>query len=379
MPLPAGVTTRTYSGTIVGLDGTNTTGTLEFRQPHPIRDLDNNVVVGPRKPLTATVTAGAFTIALPRSDWPYIVRIDTDAIKDVYTLTVGTDATTPIEFADTYGTDAPTDLVEFYALLHHAHSLDNLTDVNTTGATDGQVLGRVAGTWTAITPLGGGAGVPDTRQILAGTGLTGGGDLTADRTLAVQYGTTVGTAAQGNDPRLSDPRTPTAHTHTIAEVTGLQAELDATPPRLIVRQAYITSGNVTLPNTSGTWQPLDGFQLAIPAAAGDYVELGAHGMRNNTETGFLDIAVLAGGSIVRYLATGTNSPAVEGDPGWYPTGPAAPFPNQAAPRGFTVTAGDLNAGNVTFAVVAKAAGAGTLYASADFPFYWQAKNHGPVD
>lgn len=228
-------------------------------------------------------------------------------------------------------------------------------------------------------PVAGAGGVPTTRQVIAGTGLAGGGDLSTDRTFTVQYGSTAGTAAQGNDSRLSDARTPTAHTHAMADVTGLQEVLADIPARLIVRQAYITSGNATLPNTAGAWQILSGFQLAIPAAVGDYVELGAHGMRNNTETGFLDVAVVSGATIVRYLATGSASPAVEGDPGWYPTGPAAPFPNQAAPRGFTVTSGDLNGGNVTFAVVVKAAGAGTLYASTDFPFYWQAKNHGPVD
>lgn len=46
-------------------------------------------------------------------------------------------------------------------------------------------------------------------QINAGNGLTGGGDLTANRTLSVVYGTTSNTAAQGNDSRLSDSRTPT--------------------------------------------------------------------------------------------------------------------------------------------------------------------------
>lgn len=51
-----------------------------------------------------------------------------------------------------------------------------------------------------------GSGVPSTRQIIAGTGLTGGGTLAADRTLAVSYGTTSGTAARGNDSRLSDDR-----------------------------------------------------------------------------------------------------------------------------------------------------------------------------
>ena len=53
--------------------------------------------------------------------------------------------------------------------------------------------------------------VPTARTITAGTGLTGGGDLSADRTLTVTYGTTAGTAAAGDDARLSDARTPTAH------------------------------------------------------------------------------------------------------------------------------------------------------------------------
>lgn len=121
-----------------------------------------------------------------------------------------------------------------------------------------------------------------TRQVATGTGLQGGGDLTANRTLSLTtdsqnkltlaasasqpghthdadalsdatitgkaliraataaaartaigagtsslaLGTTGSTAAAGNDSRLSDSRTPTAHTHTISNVTGLQTELD---------------------------------------------------------------------------------------------------------------------------------------------------------
>lgn len=61
-----------------------------------------------------------------------------------------------------------------------------------------------------VTPAAIGAAVV-TRLISAGTGLTGGGDLSVDRTLAVSYGSTAGTAAQGNDSRLSDSRTPTLH------------------------------------------------------------------------------------------------------------------------------------------------------------------------
>ena len=51
-------------------------------------------------------------------------------------------------------------------------------------------------------------------QIKAGTGLTGGGTLEADRTLTVKYGNTAGTACQGNDVRLADARTPVAHKDT---------------------------------------------------------------------------------------------------------------------------------------------------------------------
>ncbi len=42
-----------------------------------------------------------------------------------------------------------------------------------------------------------------TTTITAGTGLTGGGDLSTDRTLTVSYGTAAGTAAQGNDSRIT--------------------------------------------------------------------------------------------------------------------------------------------------------------------------------
>lgn len=75
-------------------------------------------------------------------------------------------------------------------------------------------------------------GVPAGRTVSAGTGLTGGGDLTANRTLSANFGTTAGTIAQGSDPRLSDARTPVAHaashaaagsdpvTITPAQVTG---------------------------------------------------------------------------------------------------------------------------------------------------------------
>ena len=85
-------------------------------------------------------------------------------------------------------------------------------------------LSDVANPATALTNIG---GVPTSRTISSGTGLTGGGDLTANRTLAVSYGTTAGTAAEGNDARLSDARTPTSHASSHASAGSDPVTLDA--------------------------------------------------------------------------------------------------------------------------------------------------------
>ncbi len=56
--------------------------------------------------------------------------------------------------------------------------------------------------------------------ISAGTGLTGGGTLAANRTVAADFGATAGRVCEGNDARLSDARTPTSHTHSGADITS---------------------------------------------------------------------------------------------------------------------------------------------------------------
>jgi len=100
-------------------------------------------------------------------------------------------------------------------------------------------VSSVAGKTGAVTLAPGDVGLgnvtnvaqaPATRSITAGTGLSGGGDLTADRTLNVTYGTSAGTACVGNDSRLSDARTPVAHTHTASDVTDFNAAAAAAAP-----------------------------------------------------------------------------------------------------------------------------------------------------
>ena len=88
-----------------------------------------------------------------------------------------------------------------------------------------------------------------TLQIKAGTGLSGGGNLEADRTLTVKYGTAAGTACQGNDARLSDARTPKAHKAT--HKTGgsdviTPADIGAVPTTVQVVAGTGLSGGGTL-------------------------------------------------------------------------------------------------------------------------------------
>src|SRR5690606_19817762 len=47
---------------------------------------------------------------------------------------------------------------------------------------------------------------------------------------AIPYGTEANTACEGNDSRLSNARTPTAHGHAIDDVSGLQTALNGKVP-----------------------------------------------------------------------------------------------------------------------------------------------------
>lgn len=108
------------------------------------------------------------------------------------------------------------------------------------------------------------AKVASTRQVTAGTGLTGGGDLSADRTFAVAFGTTGSEACVGNDSRLSDARTPTSHaaSHAAAgsdpitisqsQVTSLVTDLSnkvATSRQVIAGTGLTGGGDLTADRT----------------------------------------------------------------------------------------------------------------------------------
>ena len=99
-------------------------------------------------------------------------------------------------------------------------------------------------------------------SINAGTGLTGGGNLSANRTLSVSYGTTAGTAAQGNDSRLSDAREWSAETVPQAEAEAGTATTRRAWTAQRVRQAIVAWWN----GVSSAWGR--GFVASANAGAG---------------------------------------------------------------------------------------------------------------
>ena len=135
-----------------------------------------------------------------------------------------------------YGTAAGTACQGNDARLSNARTPTAHKATHKTGGTD------------ALTPADIGA-VPTTVQVIAGTGLSGGGSLTANRTLAVTYGTAAGTACQGNDARLSNARTPTAHksTHKTGGTDALTpADIGAVPTTVQVIAGTGLSGGGSL-------------------------------------------------------------------------------------------------------------------------------------
>ena len=131
--------------------------------------------------------------------------------------------------------------------------------------------GRVTGLTTAANPQG------TVTSVVGGTGLTG-GTITSTGTLAVSYGTTAGTAAQGNDARLSDSRIPTGAAGgdlvgtypnpTLAAVTTAQSNIGSGTQIPVI--SVDVKGRVTALSSVAVSTPTD----AITALTGDVIAAG---------------------------------------------------------------------------------------------------------
>lgn len=185
-----------------------------------------------------------------------------------------------IEWGDIGGTlSAQTDLqaaLNDKANDSHTHAASDIDSGRLAAARLPQVTGptlygRAASTAGNLEEIGLGSGlsfvgkdltatgfVGTARSVIAGTGLTGGGTLDADRTFAVDFGTTAGTAAQGNDARLSDERTPTDNTVSTAKIVDAAVSTakiaDAAVTMAKIAQAGASAGQVIKWNGSA-WAP----------------------------------------------------------------------------------------------------------------------------
>lgn len=187
-----------------------------------------------------------------------------------------------------------------------------------TGGTTGQYIKKNSNAnydYTFGTPTASEVGaVPTSRQVVAGTGLSGGGDLSADRTLSVAYGTTSGTALEGtqlgNSKGLSGAAQATRYagaTASGAPTTGTFAVGDyviSQAGSVFICTAAGTPGTwAHIPNT--TWITTQIGSLAN-APAGTMVNVNESGGAYTRPTARTDICV---------VFTGTSDPASVALPG----------------------------------------------------------------
>lgn len=159
------------------------------------------------------------------------------------------------------------------------------------------------------------------------------------------------------------------------ELLGNLSVAGGLPGGVAVTRGIVTTGDITLANTAGAWAAVAGLSFLIPAAVGDQLEFQGAFMFAPTSTSFVEFAVRTAGALVRYSSTRGPLPSVEGDPTMYNT-PGTYRGQGSGSFDFQVEAGDLTAGNVNIVLASNSQASGVVYASANFPFRWFAKNYG---
>lgn len=179
------------------------------------------------------------------------------------------------------------------------------------------------------------------------------------------------TSGQASAAGVSSEYSRGDHTH------GTPAASGGGGTTIRTNDARIATGDVALATAAGWTIVASGatpLSCTITAAIGDRIIVGPSFMRGGSGF-FLDTAILtSGGAISRYLGSGTSTPLAEGNPAYYPQ--ASSFPGAPNPMQIVVASGEVNAGQVTVALVYKGSGTQTVYASETYPFYMLLTNLG---
>ncbi|MGE3757861.1 MAG: beta strand repeat-containing protein, partial [Pseudobdellovibrionaceae bacterium] len=140
---------------------------------------------------------------------------------------------------------------------------------------------------SAWTELSTGSGyVVDSRTITPGTGLTGGGDLTANRSLAVDFGTGAGKVVQGNDNRLAPAPTGLGgqFVRVNAGATAYETVALGTMATATATDYLDKAGNLSGLVNAGTARANLGLGTAATAASTDFIAAVAPGTSGNVLT-----------------------------------------------------------------------------------------------
>lgn len=200
----------------------------------------------------------------------------------------------------------------------------------------------------------------------------------------IPLGSTSSTVCVGDDPRLSDPRSPTAHTHAQSDVTGLPAALagkaDAGHSHAAIRAVGSLPAILTPVTVTGgagwTLFPVE-WHVEVAAAVADVVTLHP-ALISNLSAGEIegDLVSVVAGVPARYASSGTAVQGANGHGGLYGSGSFGLY--QPPSMVWVVAADDLDGGTLTLTFTYRAdSGGGRVFGSVAYPSSLFALNLGP--
>jgi hypothetical protein len=152
----------------------------------------------------------------------------------------------------------------------------------------------------------------------------------------------------------------------------------------VFKQQYFASGDIAFPNTGGAFLPVHQasagnplMEVDIAASAGHLICPSLIGLRTTGPSALLDIGFIVGSSVVRFLSSGTSTPAADGLVSTYSD------PTNFTPIGnvppFVIASGDIDTGAGALRVVlcVNSNGTETLKCSAANEVIFSVINLGP--